>query len=79
MRIIAAQLIEEYRGPEYLVRPIPQDAVDREEELEAINSSLGLGEIVETRILGWPPYDAILKIGGPQGEGPFWYLVAGEA
>jgi len=59
-RVLAAQLIGGYVGPEWLIEPVgePSDADD----LDTINASEIL--IMDRNIMGWGEYNAVIRIPG---------------
>lgn len=59
MKIAAAQTIRPYRAPQWLVEPRPDGICDAD-DLEVLNTA-GVEVLENHDILGWPPYNAIIR------------------
>ena len=71
-QVTMAQLIR-YRAPQYLVEPVG-DASD-DADLDAINNSIW-DEVFS--VLGWEPYNEIIRVWGDEGTVSWTYLAMVE-
>ncbi len=70
--VTAAQLIAGYVGPEWLIEPVadPSDP----EDVAAINEE-GY-DVLQRGLLGWGPYNAIIRVDGPDERAVDTYYLA---
>jgi len=71
-RILAAQQIRPYQGPEWLVERIG-DALDPEDVTDLSTSAY---QVVDRNVLGWGRYNAIIRVDGPDQRALDTYYLA---